>query len=446
MLAAIASLKSEIPNPRPEAPHLTPEARKPSRFVVTLDAPLAPTEALARIPLAITGEWMRGPSRLSITLQDLEAIVRNFAERLNGEINVDYDHASEMPEVAAGGPIPSAGRIVKLDSPEALGATGSGLDAGVGANAVRPNPNPQTRFILWGWYEPTERARELIQSREYRYISPAIDWAARDKHTGKPQGATLTSVALTNRPFLEELPQIRLSDPAYVAPPPPHLSLPEGEGPGVSATMAPQVTGGSMKHATLSVTDGKIKIAHEDFKDEYVLDPEEMKKCLTDLGLLSEAKAVPTAVGAVRESPPQVMAGGGEISLTQAAAFLSEAEARGKSISALAFFHAQVERELEDAVRAGKILPRQRENWRRVALSDISTFRKILAEQKPQVPLRPTGFSGVPPEDVQAHVKLLVEQRCREKQIPFGQALSEIGREHPELVHEYRRAVSGTNL
>ena len=66
-----------------------------------------------------------------------------------------------------------------------------------------------------GLARTTERARELLKSREYRYISPAVDWAAQNKRTGKPQGTTLTSVALTNRPFLEELPQIRLSDPAF---------------------------------------------------------------------------------------------------------------------------------------------------------------------------------------------------------------------------------------
>jgi hypothetical protein len=59
------------------------------------------------------------------------------------------------------------------------------------------------------------------------------------------------------------------------------------------------------------------------------------------------------------------------------------------------------------------------------------------------VPLRPTGLSGSAPEDVQTQVKLLVEQRCRERHVSFGQALSEIGREQPELVHQYRRAVSG---
>ena len=83
------------------------------------------------------------------------------------------------------------------------------------ALAFNPKSQITNRFILWGWYEPTDRARALIESREYRYISPAINWAGRDKRTGKISGTTLTSVALTNRPFLEELPQIRLSDPTF---------------------------------------------------------------------------------------------------------------------------------------------------------------------------------------------------------------------------------------
>jgi phage I-like protein len=65
---------------------------------------------------------------------------------------------------------------------------------------------------LWGWYEPTDRARQLIASRKYRYISPAIRWGARDKVTGKSTGTVLTSVALVNKPFLEEMPEIHLCE------------------------------------------------------------------------------------------------------------------------------------------------------------------------------------------------------------------------------------------
>jgi len=50
------------------------------------------------------------------------------------------------------------------------------------------------------------QAAEMIRAGQYRFFSPAIDWEARDQETGEPQGATLTSGALTNHPFLEELP------------------------------------------------------------------------------------------------------------------------------------------------------------------------------------------------------------------------------------------------
>jgi len=179
------------------------------RFIVRLGE--LGMEGTARIPLAITGEWIKNGREFSITRDDLDDLIANFRKRLNGEVNVDYDHASEMPEVAGGGPIPSAGRIVNMDPPEVLGAGGSVLRK----QPERPAPSTQPRFILYGLYEPTERARQLIRKREYRYVSPAIDWGARDKQTGKRQGTTLTSVALTNRPFLEELPEIRLSDPGF---------------------------------------------------------------------------------------------------------------------------------------------------------------------------------------------------------------------------------------
>jgi hypothetical protein len=395
-------------NSPPATRPLTPETRIPPRFVVTLDAPLDPRVSPLRVPLAITGQWVRGASRFTITRRDLEEIVRNFRERQNGEINVDYDHASEMPEVAAGGPIPSAGRIVRLDAPESLGA-------------IQESPPQNTRYILWGWYEPTERARLLLKSREYRYLSPAIDWAARSKVSGKPQGTTLTSVALTNRPFLEELPQIRLSDPAFrLVGEPAQLA-----GPRQNPKSAIANSGGPMKEVTVSVADGKIQIMHEDFAEAYFAEPAELRRCLDEAGA------------------PAAMLRGQEITLAQASALLSEAEADGKSIPAREFFRAQVDRELEEAVKTGRILPRQRDDWRKIALADFPTFRKVLGAQKAQVPLQPLGFSGAGPADVRAHVKFLAEQRMRERQITFGQALSEIGREQPDLVQQYRRAVSG---
>jgi hypothetical protein len=51
----------------------------------------------------------------------------------------------------------------------------------------------------------------LIKNREYRYVSAAFAKDYPDRKTGESQGLTLTSVALTNQPFLDELPEVWLS-------------------------------------------------------------------------------------------------------------------------------------------------------------------------------------------------------------------------------------------
>jgi hypothetical protein len=177
------------------------------RFMVLLAE--APATGLIRIPIAITGQWKGAEKEFSVGLDDLEEIRKNFAAKPTGEINVDYEHASEVP-FGTGGPVLSAGRVVKLDEPEEYEngsrQVGSGQVDGPSAHLTS---SPSARFILWGWYEPTERARTLIANREYRYISPAIRWGAKDKVTGKAIGTVLTSVALVNKPFLEELPAIQ---------------------------------------------------------------------------------------------------------------------------------------------------------------------------------------------------------------------------------------------
>lgn len=150
--------------------------------------------------MAITGQWFKetpaGKQVINITVDDLREMVKNFAKKANHEVNVDYDHKSETGvEIAE--PIPSAGRITALMGPEKF------IDsAGV------------ERYILWGRYEPTERARKLIAGKEYRYTSPALG-SGIDKATGRAQGITLSTVALTNRPVVLQMPQIRMSEASY---------------------------------------------------------------------------------------------------------------------------------------------------------------------------------------------------------------------------------------
>ena len=66
------------------------------------------------IPIALTGRWVKGGREFSITSDDLAAMARNFEKRKNDQVVIDYEHASEAPEVALGGPVPAAGWIHEL--------------------------------------------------------------------------------------------------------------------------------------------------------------------------------------------------------------------------------------------------------------------------------------------------------------------------------------------
>lgn len=147
--------------------------------------------SLTELPIAVTGSWVKDGHRFSITEEDLTDIVKNFDNRGNGEVVVDYEHASERPEVARGGPVPAAGWITKL--------------------SIKDGDDGKSK-MLWGNIDFTDEAKKFVEDKKYKYFSPAIDWGAVEKKTGRSKGATITSGALTNHPFLEELPAIQLSD------------------------------------------------------------------------------------------------------------------------------------------------------------------------------------------------------------------------------------------
>src|ERR1022692_2558134 len=154
------------------------------RFFVRLGSV---TDALKRIPLAVLGNFQKGLQKFQITRQTLSDIVSNFRKR-GADTVIDYEHASAFPELAGGQPIPAAGWISALDD------------------------GPDADGILWGSAKFTPRAVQMLRDDETRYLSPEIDWTARDKRSGKPQGATLLSAALTLRPFLDGMPAVALSD------------------------------------------------------------------------------------------------------------------------------------------------------------------------------------------------------------------------------------------
>ncbi len=167
----------------PFAAHLMSESLEFSAIGKTPEG-----ETIYEHPVMITGDWVKGKD-IRVRLDTLQSFKKNFEKRQNGEVNLDYDHASENTEVAMGGPIPSAGRVVGM--------------------SIKPT---DSRHVLFGNYVFTPKAEGLIKNKEYRFISPAFQMDYQDKKTGSSQGPTITSVALTNKPFLEEIPPLQLRE------------------------------------------------------------------------------------------------------------------------------------------------------------------------------------------------------------------------------------------
>lgn len=116
-------------------------------------------------------------------------IVKNFEATVNKRIPIDFEHASEEDAAAGSIPVdgaPAQGWILKLENRGAAG--------------------------LWGLVEWLEPARTYIREGKYKFFSPAIRFGAKDRVTGQPIGARMTSGALTNNPFLDGLAPLAAKD------------------------------------------------------------------------------------------------------------------------------------------------------------------------------------------------------------------------------------------
>ncbi len=140
---------------------------------------------LVWLQLAETGHWLGHPSgEFEMTPETFAQIVTNFKNR-GLPVPFDMGHASEQPPTEGSLPekgAPAQGWVHMLDNRG---------DAG-----------------LWGLTEWFDYAREGIQAGRFAFLSPAMRFGSKDPVTGKPIGARLTSVAITNAPFLAALPRL----------------------------------------------------------------------------------------------------------------------------------------------------------------------------------------------------------------------------------------------
>lgn len=330
-------------------------------FLVTLAA----LADLARIPLAMLGRWIKGSQKFSITREDIRAMVANFRKR-QADTLIDYDHATATPEVAAGGPVPAAGWLKEVeDAPDAAG-------------------------IWWGLAEFTVRARQMIEAGELRYLSPAILWGSRDKHTGEQQGARLVSVGVTNTPFLDAMPAIQLSE----------------------GWREQTTESGDMPEKEQSVSEQAKQQQKQEPRVVRLTDvPRDETTGLYDFARVPASSEVEDVVYA-----SDVFMG------------------RHKQERAVAL--------VDQAVKEGKILPANRGEYLKLALHDFESVKAIIERSKPQVDLTERGVAGTGEEGTKATELAQVDQQIREladkriavdKSLSLGQAVKLVLSERPDL-------------
>jgi len=152
-------------------------AKEPCNHYFELSLPLSEnTEVPEWIHVLPFGSYKHPKGLLRITESEAQKVVQNFKDDPR-DLVLDYEHQS-LNTIANGQPAPAAGWIKELELRE---------DG------------------VWAKVEWTERAKEHIKNKEYKYVSPVYVPDYKDPKTGESVGPKLVSVALTNTPFLPDL-------------------------------------------------------------------------------------------------------------------------------------------------------------------------------------------------------------------------------------------------
>ena len=102
----------------------------------------------------------------------------------------------------------------------------------------------------------------------------------------------------------------------------------------------------------------------------------------------------------------------------------------------------EAERKVEAAVKAGKVLPKNRAQALRVALSDAGAFAALVEQAQPVVDLRAHGHAGGG-EQPTAQQALMAEVNAyaKENKCSVSVALSEVTKRQPELWRAYSEEI-----
>lgn len=192
-----------------------------SRPHIALDAgaSLIGTDGTTWSHAAQLGLFVQGRGSKSVVF-DLDAatmksFVRNFAQGYPQKVPVDYDHGSTSGVADGTVPVPKAGTVVEmkavLEEADITPEIQAVIERAQAERARIGLTTPLSPFGLWIRWAPTNRALGMVREREYTEMSIAFGMDVPDNRTGEGQGPTITAVALTNTPFLQEMVSVAAS-------------------------------------------------------------------------------------------------------------------------------------------------------------------------------------------------------------------------------------------
>ncbi len=210
---------------------------------------------------------------------------------------------------------------------------------------------------LWARVEWTDEAAEAIRRREYQFTSAEFAWAYQDKGDGTDRGPTLLAMAITNRPFVEGMQPLALSEKVSQAMSDSRAAKPPEAKPSTSGGKAPEES--------------------------------EMEQQLRQLLGLDEKTDVLEAVKALKDNRTVV---------------LSERDTLKVKLTEVSAERDDLKRQLGEASRdallaryegEGKLTPAMREAWAaEMALNEPERFSKLMGTLPVVVDLTERGSDG----------------------------------------------------
>ncbi len=292
----------------------------------------------------------------------MDRVVERFAAR-GLDMVIDYEHQTE-----GGVQAPAAGWIKRLENRGKAG--------------------------LWAVAEWTERAREYLAAREYRYYSPVFLVSGRDKRL-----AELLRVALTNAPRLNWIRPIVAKHGADTN----HSTTEEEQGMEFLKTIAKQI--GLPETAGAEEVSGAVRRLQDSAGAVAC------KEVLDALGL-AEGTGKSEAVATIH-ALKQARLTGPDLTLEVAALKRKLAERERDDL-------------VDGALKAGKITPAQREWAEKYALGDPEGFTLFVSKAPQVVPLdalhpaAPRTPAGNIPDTMQLYINKLmgIDEKIWEKYQP----------------------------